>query len=498
MSWHPKAESEGTDTPVAKPPRDTDRGIAAGADESTATRSDTPASLDEPTTEPGYYAGDAADRAAADATAGGLPGRWRAMTPRGRRTLISGAVLVVAGSVVWAALAARDESPDRAPTTARGEMPGMEGMEEMEGMGGMSVGSDGAVRLTTQQITQFGVTFGTADVRTLSNDVRATGAVTADETRIAQVTPKFSGFAERLYVDFTGQPVRRGQPLLEVYSPELVAAQQELLVARRLDGTLDASSVPGVPAGASNLLAAARRRLALWDISEAQIDEVLRTGRVRRTLTLLSPASGYVTEKHVVRGEAIQAGMPLYTITDLSQVWIDVELRESDAAAVRPGVGADIELAALAGGTLKGRVTFVYPTLDTASRTVRARVTVANGGLQIKPGMYATVRISAPSRSALTVPTSALVRTGERNIVFVDMGGGQLMPHQVEIGRVTGDFVEILAGIEPGQRVVTSAQFLLESESNLGEVMKAMMGQMGSSDMGNMEGMQDMPGMKMP
>lgn len=496
MSWPPKTGPEGTDTPATEPMRDAHRGAAAGAEERTAPGGDSTSPLDDATAEPTYDA-EGTGEPVTEAAAGGLRGRWHAMTPRARRALISGAVLVVAGGVVWAAVAARDETPDRAPTTARGDMPGMEGMQGMEGMGGMSMGSDGSVRLTAQQVSQFGVTFGTAEMRMLSSDIRATGAVTADETQIAQVAPKFSGFAERLYVDFTGQPVRRGQPLLEVYSPELVAAQQELLVARRLEGTLDASSVPGVPAGASNLLAAARRRLALWDISEAQINEVLRTGRVRRTLTLFSPASGYVTEKHVVRGQAIQAGMPLYTITDLSQVWIDVELRESDAAAVRPGMGADIELAALPGRTLKGRVTFVYPTLDTASRTVRARVTASNSGLQLKPGMYATVRLSAPSRRALTVPTSALVRTGERNLVFVDMGGGQLMPHEVEIGRVTSDYVEILAGIEPGQRVVTSAQFLLESESNLGEVMKAMMSQMGSGDMGNMEGMGDMPGMDM-
>lgn len=497
MSRHPKAGPESTDRPVS-PSRDTDRGTAAGADESTATAWDIPATVEEPTPEAGVYRGGADEEPVSRANAGGLRGRWRTITPRARRAAITGAVLVVAGAIVWTAIAARDEAPDRAPMTARGDMPGMEGMQGMEGMGGMSMGGDGSVRLTAQQINQFGVTFGSVEMRTLSNDIRATGAVTADETQIAQVAPKFSGFAERLYVDFTGQPVRRGQPLLEVYSPDLVAAQQELLVARRLEGTLDASSVPGVPAGASNLLTAARRRLALWDISEAQVNEVLRTGRVRRTLTLFSPASGYVTEKHVVRGQAIQAGMPLYTITDLSQVWVDVELRESDGAAVRPGMGADIELAALPGRTLKGRVTFIYPTLDTATRTVRARVTVSNSGLQLKPGMYATVRLSAPSRRALTVPTSALVRTGERNIVFVDMGGGQLMPHEVEIGRVTGDYVEILAGVEPGQRVVTSAQFLLESESNLGEVMKAMMSQMGSGDMDNMEGMGDMPGMKMP
>lgn len=418
-----------------------------------------------------------------------LRARWRALTPRARRTLISAAVLAVVGLVVWGASAAREDSPDRVPATPR------DGMASMQGMEGMDMSGEGSVRLTAQQISQFGITFGTAEWRTLTTDVRATGAVTVDETRIVQVAPKVAGFVERLYVDFTGQPVRRGQPLLELYSPDLVAAQQELLVARQLERTLDEGSVPGLPPRTSDLLAAARRRLALWDISEAQIDQVLRTGQARRTLTLYSPATGVVTEKPVVQGQAVQPGMPLYTIADLRAVWIDVELREVDAAAVHVGTGADIELAALPGRTLKGRVTFIHPVLDTATRTVRARVTVTNSEMLLKPGMYATVRLSSPSRRALTIPASALIRTGERNVVFVDMGGGALMPHDVEMGRATGDYVEILAGLEPGQRVVTSAQFLLESESNIAEVMKAMMGQMGPA---GMKGMEDMPGMKMP
>lgn len=415
-----------------------------------------------------------------------------------RRLVISAAVLVVVGGITWAAVARREDAPTRPAATARGDMPGMEGMQGsdgMEGMGGMTVSADGAVRLTAAQLRDFGVTFGSAEVRTLATEVRATGTVTVDETRITQVAPRFAGFAERLYVDFTGQPVRRGQPLLEVYAPELIAAQQELLVARRLDRALDESVVPGMPAGTSDLLAAARRRLQLWNIADAQIDEVLHTGRVRRTLTLYAPASGVVTEKQVVRGQAFDIGAPLYTIADLSQVWIDVELREADAGVVRPGTGADIELAVLAGGPLKGRVSFVYPTLDSVTRSVRARVSVTNAGLQLKPGMYATVRLSSPSRKALTVPTPAVIRTGERSIVFVDMGASGLMPHEVEIGRTTADYIEVLAGIEPGQRVVTSAQFLLESESNLGEVMKAMMGQMGVGGMGDMK---DMPGMTVP
>jgi membrane fusion protein, copper/silver efflux system len=213
---------------------------------------------------------------------------------------------------------------------------------------------------------------------------------------------------------------------------------------------------------------------------------------------LYAPVSGVVTEKKVVQGQAISAGEALYTIADLGSVWIDVQLREADAAAVRVGSGADIAVVGLAGRELKGRVAYVYPMLDSATRAVRARVAVANAGGALKPGMYATVRLSTPSRSALTVPSSAILRTGERNVVFMDMGKGALMPMDVEIGRSAGDYTEIISGLEAGARVVTSAQFLLDSESNLGEVMKSMLGQMGAGDKANGHNMGDMPGMAMP
>lgn len=407
-----------------------------------------------------------------------------------RRRIVFGAMFVALAAAAWMALAARKDPAGRTQAAARGSA------AAMEGMGGMSVNESGAVQLTPAQVRQFGLTFGTAEVRTMSAELRTTGQVTIDETRVTRVAPKFAGFAERLYVDFTGQSVRRGQPLLEIFSPELLSAQQELLLARRLDGTLDAGAVPGVPASAGNLLAAARRRLELWDVSGAQIDEVLRTGRARRTVTVFSPATGVVMEKAVVRGQSVEAGATLYTIADLSQVWVDVELREAGAAAVRPGVGADITLAALPGATLKGRVSYVYPTVDSVTRTVRARVTVSNSGMVLKPGMYATVRLYSASRRALSVPASAVIRTGERNVVFVDMGPATgLMPREVQTGATTAEYVEILSGLEAGQRVVTSAQFLLESESNLGEVMKAMSAQLGPGDRGAAK---DMPGMKMP
>ena len=419
-------------------------------------------------------------------------GRWRALSPRARRLVLAGAALVVVGGAAWAVVAARGDGD--AAAAEQGGMADMAGMEGMSGMGGMNMTTDGSVQLTAGQMRQFGITFGTADVRRLEDEVRTVGLVNFDETRVAQVAPKFGGFIERLHVNFTGQPVRRGQPLLDIYSPELVAAQEELLLAGRLEQTMNESAVPGVPAGTTDLVAAARRRLQLWDISDQQIDQILASGTVRRTLTLHAPASGVVVEKNVVEGQAVQPGQTLYTIANLSEVWVEVELRESDVGTVREGSGATIELGSYPGRPFKGRVEYVYPILQEQTRTVKARVAVANSEGLLKPGMYATVRIMTPSRTALTVPSSAIVRTGERAMVFVDMGGGRLMPHEVELGRVAGDYTEVLTGVEPGQRVVTSAQFLLDSESNLGEVMKSMMGMGG--DMGDMEGM-DMPGMDM-
>lgn len=373
-----------------------------------------------------------------------------------------------------------------------------DGAQEMQGMdmGGMSMPTDGTVQFTADQIREFGVTFATAEHRTLESQVRTVGIVNFDETRLAQVAPKFGGYIERLHVAFTGQMVRAGQPLLEIYSPELVSAQEELLLAAGLDRSLGQSAIPGVPA-TSNLAAVARRRLRLWDISDAQIDQIIETGSVRRTLTLHAPTSGVVVEKQVVTGQATQPGQTLYTIADLSEVWIEAELREQDAGSVREGSAATVEFAAFPGAPIHGDVEYVYPTLDNTAHTMKARVAISNADGRIKPGMYATVRFSTPSSRALTVPASAILYTGERALVFVDMGGGKLMPQDVETGRVAGDYAEILSGLEPGQRVVTSAQYLLDSESNMAEVMKSMMGMMGAGDMdgmdmgsGSMEGMQ--------
>lgn len=410
-------------------------------------------------------------------TSGGQRPR-RSLSPRQRLSILAVIVAVALAGVWFAASrdkrAASDAALRASRTKATGGMAGMEGMD---------MSGDGAVQLTASQISRFGITFGSVEERTLSSTLRATGAVVTPENRVSTVTTKVNGYVERLHVGTTGVPVSRGQPLFDLYSPEIVAAQEELLLARRADRVVGTGAVPGVPNASSDLLGAARRRLALLDVPDALVEEVLRAGRVHRTMTVFAPSPGIVTERMIVEGQGVTAGMPLLTIADLSAVWVEVEVREGDSGALRPGQGVDIEVAALPGRSFKGRIELVYPTVDSSARTVRARVAVSNAGLALKPGMYATVDVLIPSRRTLTVPASAVISTGTRSVVFVDMGGGRLMPHDVETGSAAGDYIEVLAGLEPGQRVVTSAQFLLESESNIAEVMKAMMGQTGSSDM---------------
>lgn len=401
------------------------------------------------------------------------------------------AILVTAGTVVFSG----SGDPDPAAKAAQAaEMDGMD-MGGMD-MGGMSM--DGSIKVSREEISTFGITFGSAEVRPLSRRIRTVGMVQFDETRMAYVSPKFGGWVERLYVDFTGKPVRKGQPLLEVYSPELVAAQEELLLAARMAESVGQSQVENVAGGARDLLESARRRLQYWDVSDGQIRRLLETGEVRKTMTIYSPVSGIVMQKDVFEGQAFPSGKNLYMIADLSEVWVNAEVFEADAGLVREGMPAKITFQALPGQTFSGTIEYVYPTLEDRTRSMRARIAMANPGGTIKPGMYATVRFASDVGEVLTVPASAVLYSGERAVAFVDMGGGELMPHELELGVRGEEYVQVLDGVEPGQRVVTSAQFLLDSESNLAEVMKAMMAQMNMSDMGgmDMDGM-DMDGMQM-
>jgi membrane fusion protein, copper/silver efflux system len=331
------------------------------------------------------------------------------------------------------------------------------------------------------QIRHFGVTFGAVESRPLATRVRTVGTVMPNEETLSQVTTKVGGFVERLYVNQTGQHVQRGEPLLTLYSPDLVAAQEELLVAARL-ATTDST--------ATTLVEAGKQRLRAWDVSEAQIDRVLHTRTAERTVTLYAPTTGIVMDKKVIQGQSIQSGEMLLSVANLSDVWVDAQVRELDAASVHVGSPATVEFTSYPGHPFSGHVGFIYPTVEGDARTVTARIVVPNPNDLLKPGMYATVALDGPSHSALSVPSSAILNTGQHTLVFVDLGGGAFAPHEVTTGGVAGDYTEILTGVTAGQRVVTSAQYLLDSESNLAETMKSMIGQTG--------GAADMKGMDMP
>jgi len=337
------------------------------------------------------------------------------------------------------------------------------------------------VMLSLEDERRIGVTYATAQLGPLAKEVRTVGQVAFDETGVQTIAPKVDGWVDRLYVNVTGQAVSVGQPLLTIYSPMLVSAQEELLLAKRLER--DVSSASGdTRQNASDLLSSARRRLAYLDIPASEIDEIERTGVVHKTLTLRASAAGYVLEKNVLAGQKIMAGDALYKVADLGTVWVEGEVFEQDIADVRVGQAVHADFAALPGGHRLGRISYIYPTLDAQTRTERVRVVLGNQDRQLKPGMYATIRIAGTERSnVLTVPRSAVLATGERSIIFVRDSTGMLTPREVAVGGSNDDRIEILQGLSAGETVVASATFLVDAESNLGTAL---------GGMGNMPGME--------
>lgn len=354
----------------------------------------------------------------------------------------------------------------------------MEGMTAEEHARMMAGGTQGAVdtagqvlrqpvRLTPLQEQALGVRYTTVERAPATRTIRTVGQIQAPEPGIAEITTKVDGFIERLFVNATGDPVRKGQPVLALYSPMVVAAQEELLAARRL-----ADQMQGVGGDAARnatvMLEAVRRRLAWWDVPAETIGEVERSGVVQRTVTLASPVNGVVLEKLVVQGQQVMTGMRLYRVADLSSVWIEGEVFEQDLRHVRRGVEAHIEVSAYPDDHVMGEVSFVYPTVDQASRTNRVRVVVPNPGQRLKPGMFATIYVDVSLGEALMVPTGAVLVTGERNLVFVRDPDGTLRPREVVLGGRTAHQVEVLRGLEAGESIVVSANFLVDAESQLG------------------------------
>lgn len=335
------------------------------------------------------------------------------------------------------------------------------------------------VMLSSESARRIGVTYATAVTGPVSREIRTVAQVTFDETRVRAISPRIDGWVENLYVNFTGQSVSQGQPLLAIYSPALVSAQQELLLAGRLSQSMTGASEEARQ-NSADLRAAARNRLRNWDISEDQVRRIEQTGNVQRTVTLRAPFGGVVVEKNVIQGQKIVAGDALYKVADLSTVWVEGEVFERDLPAIRLGAAVNVELEALPGDRRTGRITYIYPTLNTETRTARIRVAMANPGIRLKPGMYATILIGGAGIPALTVPRSAVLSTGNRSIVFVRAKNGDLTPREVQVGFSNNDRTQILSGLTAGETVVASATFLVDAESNLGAAMG---------------GMGDMPGM---
>lgn len=354
------------------------------------------------------------------------------------------------------------------------------------GAAGGDTGSRGQpVRLTAAQARAIGVTYATVRRGPLHRTVRTVGQIVPAESRLAEVTAKVDGYVDRLFVNATGMPVREGQPLLTLYSPMLISAQQELLTALRLAGSVDSGDTEAWR-NAQGLLQATRRRLSYWDISDDQIEQLERTGEVSRALTLRAPLDGVVLEKMVVAGQAVMPGMKLYRLADLSTVWIEGEVFEQDLALVRVGTSSVVEFAAYPGRQFDGRVSFVYPTVDQQSRTARVRVVLPNPGRQLRPGMYGTLTFAALlGGDRLSVPADAVVMTGERNLVYLVAQDGSLVPREVTVGLRADEGLELLGGVVAGDQIVASANFLVDAESRLATVPGAMPG---------MPGMPDMPG----
>ncbi len=327
---------------------------------------------------------------------------------------------------------------------------------------------EGVVEVDPAAARAMGVTLVEAEIVPMSRTIRATGQVTYDERRLSTITPKFDGFVERLHVDFTGRAVRRGEPLLQIYSPELVSAQEELLSAIRLSSRLSGSAAPGATERTGTLVESARRRLLLWDISPAQIRRIEETGEVQRTLTLHAPFSGVVVEKGVQAGQAVRAGEVLYRLADLSDVWVEAEVYESDLRFVREGEPVEVGIDAYPGDSFPGRVSYIHPDVRADTRTTRVRIDLPNREGRIRPGMFATVSIEVPvAERAVAVPRDAVLRTGERTIVFVEDGPGRYEMRDVRPGVEANGRTQILSGLLAGERVVARAAFMLDAESRL-------------------------------
>jgi len=321
--------------------------------------------------------------------------------------------------------------------------------------------------ITPEQQQLYGVSVGEARFEAVSELLRTVGIVQYDETRTTRIHPKIEGWIEQVFADFTGRLVRAGDPLVSIYSPEMFATQQEYLLALRARRVLEASSVAAIADHGASLAEAARRRLELWDFSPDQLREVTSSGRPQRTVTLYAPATGFIVERNAYPGQRVTPDTGLYMLVDLSRVWVMAEIPEADGGSVRVGQPATVRLAGRAGPVWKARVDYIQPSVDQATRTLKARLELDNSNFELKPGAYVDIELRTNRAAGLFVPSDAVLDSGLTKRVFVDRGEGRFEPREVETGREIAGKIEILSGLTPGERIVTSGVFLVDSESRL-------------------------------
>ncbi|GAB3646706.1 efflux RND transporter periplasmic adaptor subunit [Ramlibacter alkalitolerans] len=357
--------------------------------------------------------------------------------------------------------------PDTSPTPKKDPM-GMDYIPVYAGEDAEAATAPaGQVRMSADKVQKLGVRVEPAAMRPLARLVRASGRVEPDERRVYTVTAKFEGYVERLHVNASGQPVARGQALFEVYSPELVSAQREYAIAVQGMRALSGAGSDAA-AGMQQLAESSLARLRNWDIPAEQVDALARSGEVRRTVTYRSPVAGIVTEKKAVQGMRFMPGEMLYQVTDLGAVWVIADVFEQDIAAMRPGARAMVRINAYPERTFPGTVTYVYPTMKAETRTVPVRIELANPGQLLKPAMFAQVELAAgDARPVLTVPDSAVIDSGTRSVVLVQVGEGRFDPREVRLGARGDAYVQVLEGVRAGEQVVVAANFLIDAESNL-------------------------------
>jgi Cu(I)/Ag(I) efflux system membrane fusion protein len=371
------------------------------------------------------------------------------------------------------AKAAAAEAAKKPAGTEMEEMKEMT-MESIQKEGKMQQVAPGTVQISSEKQQLIGVKFGAVEMRPLEKVIRTVGRVDYDEKRIVTVSLKIGGWIEDLYVDFTGRFVRKGDPLLTIYSPELVSTQEEYLLALQAKKSLTKSSFPEVAGSGETLAESARRRLRLWDISDEEIQKLEESGKAKRTLTLNAPFSGFVLEKSAYKGMNVMPGASLYKLADLSVVWLYADIYEYELPFIRLGQEATVQLTYLPGETFRGKAIYIYPSLNAETRTAKVRFEFPNPHDRLMPEMFANVEIKVHLGQKLAVPEGAIIDTGVRQMAIIDKGNGYFEPREVKVGSKVEGYYEVIKGLKAGERVVTSASFLVDSESNLKEAMGGM------------------------